>query len=449
MRIIVFLFLLVNFIGVLIPQDALATKDSTIVYVFDINDEIAEPVWHNMQLAFDEAHVFNADYIVINMNTYGGGVVMADSIRTSILRSDIPVYMLINNNAASAGALISIACKKIFMTPGATIGAATVVTQDGAPAIDKYQSYFRSKMRATAEVSGRDPDIAEAMVDQDIEIKGITKKGKLLTFTVTEALLNNYCDKEVDNLKALLIAENLADAQIIHYVPTTVHFLIGLLINPAVSSILIMLMMGGVYFELQSPGLGFPIVAAFMGAVLFFAPLYLEGLAENWEIILFVIGLLLIAAEVFVVPGTGITGILGVTFVVVGLTLSMVENVRFDFTMVKMDGLILSFSVVLMSLILMAVLIIIMLPKMMASPNFDRLVLRKAQLVTDGYVAMDANINNYIGQEAIAISDLRPSGKISVENNHFDASSQGSYIAKGSKVKITGSEGPQLIVRKL
>ena len=145
------------------PQIVVAGNDSNTVYLFEINDEIAEPVWHNMQKAFSLAKELNATTIVINMNTYGGGVVMADSIRTTILRSKIPVYMLINNNAASAGALISIACTKIYMTPGSTIGAATVVTQDGAPAIDKYQSYFRSKMRATAEVTGRDPDIAEAM----------------------------------------------------------------------------------------------------------------------------------------------------------------------------------------------------------------------------------------------------------------------------------------------
>jgi membrane-bound serine protease (ClpP class) len=431
------------------PKIVSAENDSNTVYVFEINDEIAEPVWHNMQKAFSQAITLNASAIVINMNTYGGGVVMADSIRTTILRSEVPVYMLINNNAASAGALISIACTKIYMTPGSTIGAATVVTQDGAPAIDKYQSYFRSKMRATAEVTGRDPDIAEAMVDQDIEIKGITEKGKLLTFTVTEALAHNYCDKEVNSLQELLKDNNLESSQIVHYTPSSIDILISLLINPAVSGVLIMVMMGGIYFELQSPGIGFPIAAAALSAVLFFAPLYLEGMAENWEIVVFAIGILAIAAEVFVVPGTGITGILGITLVIGGLTLSMVKNVQLDFTMVRLDGLLMSFSIVLMSLLVMAVLTIVMLPKMLLSGRLQALVLNKSQEVSDGYVGIDQTIQTQIGQKGFVVTDLRPSGKIIIDGNHYDATSFGSYITKGTEIEVIETEGPQLIVRTI
>jgi membrane-bound serine protease (ClpP class) len=382
------------------------------------------------------------------MNTYGGSVVMADSIRTAILRSEIPVYMLINNNAASAGALISIACDKIFMTPGATIGAATVVTQDGAPAIDKYQSYFRSKMRATAEVTGRNPDIAEAMVDQDIELEGITKKGKLLTFTVTEAIDNNYCNAQVENLEALLAHENLTPATITQYKATTVDEIIGWLINPAVSGVLIRIMRGGIYFELQSPGIGFPIAASALSAILFFAPLYVQGLAENWEIILFGVGIILLAAEVFVVPGTGITGVLGVVFVVTSLTLAMVENVRFDFTMVKTGGLLLSFSIVLIAFLVMAVLTIVMLPRMLASGRLQDLVLSNSLKVADGFVGIDTGIQQEIGKEGTVMSDLRPSGTVNIDHDYFDVTSEGGFISKGQKVVVIGSEGPQLIVRK-
>ena len=449
MRMKALYFLLLTLVIWVSPKIVTAGNDSNIVYVFEINDEIAEPVWHNMQKAFAQAKELNASTIVINMNTYGGGVVMADSIRTTILRSKIPVFMLINNNAASAGALISIACTKIYMTPGSTIGAATVVTQDGAPAIDKYQSYFRSKMRATAEVSGRDPDIAEAMVDQDIEIEGITEKGKLLTFTVSEALKHNYCDKEVATLQELLKENDLETSEVVHYKPSNIDNLISLLINPAVSGVLIMIMLGGIYFELQSPGIGFPIAASALGAVLFFAPLYLEGMAENWEIVVFAIGILAIAAEVFVIPGTGITGILGVTLVIGGLTLSMVKNVHLDFTMVRLDGLLMSFSVVLMSILAMAIVTIVMLPRMLTSGRLQALVLNKSQQVKDGYVGIDQTIQSQIGMKGLAFTDLRPSGKILVNGNHFDASSIGSYITKGEQIEIIDSEGPQLIVRKI
>ena len=142
---------------------------------------------------------------------------------------------------------------------------------------------MRSKMRSTAEETGRNPEIAEAMVDQDIALEGITEEGKLLTFTVSEALANGFCDKEVKNLQELLNDNNLGSAKIEHYVPSTIDKIISILINPAVSGILIMIMLGGIYFELQSPGIGFPIAAAAIAATLFFAPLYIEGMAENWE----------------------------------------------------------------------------------------------------------------------------------------------------------------------
>jgi membrane-bound serine protease (ClpP class) len=435
---------------ILLSSTGFANKtDSSTVYIFEIKDEISDPIWHNMQNALEESRAINADYFVIDMNTYGGLVLIADSIRTAILRLDIPVYILINNNAASAGALISIACDKIYMMPGSTIGAATVVTETGEKAIDKYQSYMRSKMRATAEETGRNPEIAEAMVDQDIAIDGVISEGKLLTFTVSEAIENGFCEKEVDGIKDLLKDNNLENATIVKYVPTKVDTLIGWLINPAISGILIMIMMGGIYFELQSPGIGFPIAAAAIAATLFFAPLYLEGLAENWEIILFVVGIILLVAEVFFIPGTGIAGVLGVTFVITGLTLSMVENVRFDFTMVNFDGLLMSFSVVLFSIFAMAILTLIMLPKMLDSGKLKALVLTSSQKVNDGYVGIDQSIQVLIGQNGIAFSDLRPAGKVLINNNHYDATSLGSYILKDEKVEVTGTEGPQLLVRKI
>jgi len=149
--VLTFLFL---FNGQSQSQDSLSGK--TIVYSFDIKKEIAEPVWRITKESFDEAEKLGADYIFIHMNTYGGLVNSADSIRTKILNSAIPVYVFIDNNAASAGALISIACDRIYMRPGGSIGAATVVNQTGEAVPDKYQSFMRSTMRATAEAHGKD-----------------------------------------------------------------------------------------------------------------------------------------------------------------------------------------------------------------------------------------------------------------------------------------------------
>ncbi|MBT8195720.1 MAG: nodulation protein NfeD, partial [Bacteroidia bacterium] len=246
-----------------------------------MDKEIAPPMWRITDLAIDEAEKMKADFICIEMNTYGGMLDAADSIRTKILNTDIPVYVFINNNAASAGALISIACDKIYMTSGANIGAATVVDQNAEALPDKYQSYMRSMMRATAEANDRDPQIAEAMVDPDVEVKGISKAGKVLTFTASEAVEHNYCDGIVSSKEEMFASENINNIQFVEYAEGTIDKIIGFLINPMVSGILMLVIIGGLYFELQSPGVGFPILASVTAAVLYFAPLYLEGLAEN------------------------------------------------------------------------------------------------------------------------------------------------------------------------
>ncbi|MCB0506611.1 MAG: nodulation protein NfeD, partial [Cyclobacteriaceae bacterium] len=159
-----------------------------------------------MQKAFVEAEEWNADLILIDMNTYGGMVIHADSMRTKILNSKIPVWVFINNNAASAGALISIACDSIYMRKGANIGAATVVNQTGEAMPDKYQSYMRSTMRSTAEAKGRNPEIAQAMVDESIKVDGVSDSGKVLTFTAIEAMQHGFCEGMHESVKELLEA---------------------------------------------------------------------------------------------------------------------------------------------------------------------------------------------------------------------------------------------------
>jgi len=299
-------------------------KNKKLVYKVDIKEEIGPKIWRNVKKSFDEANRLDVNCILIDMNTYGGMVVYADSIRTLILDQTKPIFVYINNNAASAGAMISIACDKIYMREGANIGAATVVNQSGEAMPDKYQSYMRSMIRATAQSHGkdtivengitsykwkRDPMIAEAMVDQDIYIKNVSDSGSVVTFTPHEAIQNGFCDGIANSVDEVLQRENINNYSILSYKTTFSDDVIGVLINPIIKGILIMLIFGGIYFELQSPGVGFPLAIALSACLLYFAPLYIEGFASNWEIIIFAIGIILILLEVFVVPGFGITGI--------------------------------------------------------------------------------------------------------------------------------------------
>src|SRR5690606_36512542 len=123
----------------------------------------------------------NADRVLIRMNTFGGMVNFADSIRSRILDSPIPTIVYIDHNAASAGALISLACDKIYLSKGSSIGAASVVNQTGEIMPEKYQSYMRGLMRATADAKGRDPRIAEAFVDPNVDLPQWKQAGQVLT----------------------------------------------------------------------------------------------------------------------------------------------------------------------------------------------------------------------------------------------------------------------------
>ena len=427
------------------------SKAEKIVYKFDIKEMIAPAALRQSKAAFEQAKENKADLILIHMDTYGGAVDAANSIRTLILNSAIPVYVFIDNNAASAGALISIACDSIYMSPGASFGAATVVNQEGVPMPEKYQSYMRSTLRSTAEASGRDPRIAEAMNDARIYIEGVTDTGEVLTFTPKEAIANNYCEGEVKNIEEALAKAGIKIYKIVEYKKTSIESIIDILLNPALSGILIMIIIGGIYFELQSPGVGFPLIASITAAVLYFAPHYLQGLAENWEILLFIVGVILLMLEVFVIPGFGVAGILGIGCVILGLTLSLIGSVPSDLPirLPEIESFAKAFFLVMLSIISSLGLSFYFGGKLVKSALFGHAVLQSTQQRSAGYISVDKNESDLVGSEAIAHTVLRPSGKIAIGENIYDATADRGFIEKGNKVKIIRFESAQLFVVKI
>ncbi|MFK5856786.1 MAG: NfeD family protein [Bacteroidota bacterium] len=421
----------------------------TTIYRFKIDEMIAPPVWRTTKLAIENAKKHNADLIVIHMNTYGGMLDAADSIRTKILDSEIPVYVFIDKNAASAGALISIACDSIYMAPGASIGAATVVDQEGKVLPDKYQSYMRSMMRATAEAKDRDPDIAQAMVDPKLYVAGVSDSGQVLTFTVSEAIENNFCRAEVNDMEELLEHAGYKNYVFIEHKITATDKMIGWLINPMVSGVLIMIIIGGIYFELQSPGIGFPIAASVFAALLYFAPHYLEGLANNWEILLFVFGLVLLAVEIFAVPGFGVIGLLGIIFMITGLTLSMVGNIGPGFFDIDTSGLVSALLIVIIAFFLAVVSSIILSKQLFTSHAFGHLALDKVHNVKEGYTSAIKSYEEMVGRNGVAYTVLRPAGKIIINDKLFDATARSGMIEKGSDIIVYGYQNAQLIVEKV
>jgi len=351
----------------------LAQQNPKKVFTFAIDQDIDPGMNRRVKLALEQAEALKVDVILIEMDTYGGAVTDADEIRTRILESKVPVYVFINKDAASAGALISIACDSIYMAPGASIGAATVVNgTDGAAAPDKYQSYMRSMMRSTAEATGRNPQIAEAMVDEKLVVPGLSDDQSVITFSVSEAIQNGYCEGEYTSQKAILEAQNLQAAQVIAYEEKTVDTIISYFLNPAVSGILILLIIGGIYFELQTPGIGFPLALAITAALLYFIPYYLNGLAENWEILAFVIGIILLAVEFFVIPGFGVFGVAGIVLTLGGLVLGMLPNEAFDFEWVSSAQLFEALLTVILASLAAVGLVLWLTPKELFTLGFDQ-----------------------------------------------------------------------------
>jgi membrane-bound serine protease (ClpP class) len=382
------------------------------------------------------------------MDTYGGAVTDADEIRTRILESKIPVYVFINKDAASAGALISIACDSIYMAPGASIGAATVVNgTDGTAAPDKYQSYMRSMMRSTAEATGRNPQIAEAMVDEKLVVPGISDSSSVITFSVAEAIQNGFCEGEYGSAKEILEAQGLQSAEIIAYEEKTVDTIISFFLSPAVSGILILLIIGGIYFELQTPGIGFPLALAVTAALLYFIPYYLNGLAENWEILAFVIGIILLAVEFFVIPGFGVFGVAGIVMTLGGLVLGMLPNQAFDFELVPASQLFGALLTVILAALAAVGMVFWLTPKVNEWGAFKHLTLASTQDRAQGFTSSTYS-EDMLGKIGTVHSRLRPSGKVEIGGEIYDAYSRGEFLEQGESIEVISTEGTSLRVKK-
>ncbi|HNX21532.1 MAG TPA: NfeD family protein [Bacteroidales bacterium] len=429
---------------------SLNAQNTKKIYFFEIDDVISKPAKKKTEMAVKEAEKMKADIILLRLNTFGGELDAADQIRTLLMKSKIPVFVFIDVNAASAGALISIACDSIYMAPGASIGAASVVNETGEIMPDKYQSYMRSLMRSTAEKNGRDPDIAQAMVDPDVYIENIIDSGKVLTFTTSEAIKNGFCEAQVNSREEAMEAAGISSYTIVEQELSWIDQFIMFLIKPAISGLLIMLIVGGIYFELQAPGIGFPLIIAIAAALLFFAPHYLGGLAQHWEILIFIVGLILLIVEIFVIPGFGIFGIIGIVLVVASLVLAMIFNVNFDFSLTSSVTIFQKIAIVLASLTVgFGVSIWLGRKLILADTRYGSIALKTEMTKETGYLSQGEGLFHLIGKQGITTTLLRPSGKIEIENVSYDAISEFGHIERDTTIEVIKFENSQLIVKKI
>lgn len=419
------------------------------VMVMEIKDEIDPRMTRYVELALDHARETQADIVVVEMDTYGGVLTDAKEIVQKIMDFDKPIWVFINSDAASAGALISIACDSIYMSPGASIGAATVVNgSDGSAAPDKYQSYMRSIMRSTAEENGRRPEIAEGMVDERVVIDSVKQAGKVITLTTSEAIALGYCEGKVESIKEILAKNKIGDYDIETFHLGFAERVIAWVLNPFISGILILIIIGGIYYEMQAPGIGFALLAACVALALYLVPYYLNGLAAYWEILALFIGVILIGLEIFVVPGFGVTGISGIIMLVGSLVLIMLRNDFFNFEYIPLGDITVALFTVVGGLAGSVIILVLLGAKLTETAAFQRLALKDEQTSSSGYTV---NVNPVVmtGKRGVAHTVLRPSGKIMIDEQLYDAFTRGEYVDRGEAIEVIGTEGTALKVKKI
>jgi len=411
------------------------------VYVAKIDGMIDLGLAPYIQRVVKEAGENNADAVIFKINTFGGRVDAATQIKDAILNSKVLTIAFIDKRAISAGSLISLSCNKIYMVPGAAIGATTVVDQTGNKQSEKAQSYMRAEMRATAERTGRRTDIAEGMVDERVVVNGLVDSTKLITLTAKEAVEYGIADSIVTDFNSVLKINNLQKDKIVEIKSNWAESFVRFLNNPIVTSILMMIIMVGLFTEIKTPGWGIAGTSAVIALALFFGKGYILDLASGLEILIFIVGVILLLLEIFVIPGFGVFGILGILFIFAGLFLGLIS----DFPMVDSNMISIAIIQLAASLVLSGLTIFLLLKILPRTEMFNKLILKRNIDERSGYAAVE-KVKNLLGKEGKALTDLRPSGIAIIDDKRVDVTTSGEYIKKGAKIKVILSEGSKVVV---
>jgi membrane-bound serine protease (ClpP class) len=336
--------------------------------------------------------------------------------------------------------MIALSADRIYMRPGAVIGAAMPVTGQGEAAPEKIVSAMRAEMRALAERRGLDPRVAEAMVDPQIEIEGVVAAGQLLTLTTSEAVRLGYA-VEVADWDALVATLGLADAPV-HYARTNwAERVVRFLTHPIVAPMLLSLGFLGLIVEVKSAGFGVAGLIGVSALTAFFGSHLLLGLAGWEEIILLGAGVALLAVELFVVPGFGIAGIIGALAILAAFYLSMVGGMATGADHAQ------AFGVVSLSLIVVIIAGWALLRHLGRSraAGTSGLLLADATTRETGYLSAAVR-TELVGMVGVALTDLRPAGAGRFGGERVDVVSDANWIEAGTPIRVVRSDGYRHVV---
>lgn len=423
----------------------IAQTSTPVVYVVPIEGMIDLGLAPFLARTIGEAKEAGASAVLLEINTFGGRVDAAVAMRDTLLNSPVRTIAFVNQRAISAGALIALACETLVMTEGGTIGAAAPVVGgagESKPADEKSVSYVRKEFRATAEVRKRPPEFAEAMVDADVEIVQVIAKGKLLTLTTSEALRHKVADFMAPSVEAAMKAAGLSGAELRYSSQTWAETFVRFLTNPVVSSLLMSLGLLGLLVEIRTPGFAIPGTVGVLSLGLFFWGHWIVRLAGWEELLLVSIGVLLIALEVFVLPGTTLAGIAGLVAVVAGLGMTLVGA---GATAAVVIGALGRVAVALLLAMAGTFALLRVLPQL---PFGRRLVLATGMEAGLGYVSTPEGDHRWKERLGTAVSPLRPAGIAEIDGIRIDVVSDGGFIEPGAAIEVTRVDGNRIVVRR-
>ena len=421
-------------------QTTTSGKGETVLVV-PITGDIDSGLSFFLQRMIRRAERENAKAIILEVNSNGGLVDAAQEMKDALLRSGVTTVGYVKGRALSAAALITISCHRIFMEPGTEMGAATPIKIMGTSiqaAEAKFVSAFRGEFESAAEARKRPKTLAASMVDKEVDaIPGLRKRGEILTLTSESALQHGFCDAVVTSLDGVLRRLNLEQATIERAEPTSGETIARWLTHPNVSVLLFTIGFWCLVLEFLVFGwgllgwLGLVCFALFFGGHLF---AYMAGFEA---VLLFAIGLLLLLAEIFIIPGFGVTGIAGIGAMCAGLVITFGGIYTAVYAIAKIMALSIVMIVVLYNLG----------PKLKL---FDRFVLKEAMTTEAGFVAVDGHaFDNLLHMEGTTVSPCRPAGIVRIGPDKYDVTSDGDFIERGKPVTVIAVDGTKIVVREV
>lgn len=444
--------------------------------------------------AVERAEREGKSHLIVEIDTFGGRVDSALRIASALGSSSVPTVAWVASRpdgtsvSWSAGALIALATTEIYMSPGTSIGAAAPVIQapggESSAADEKTVSAIRGQIAALAERNGHSTVIARAMVDPSVEaylvevdgeqrivdgaglgrlrsaeeengivlrvLQTIVEEGELLTLTAGEMESLGISAGMPANLGELSQMLGIDLATVERVTPAPADQVVAVLTGGGFTSLLILVGMIALFLEVSSPGFGLPGTVAIAAFAALFASNMLLGQVGSVEIILFVVGLVLLVFEIFVIPGFGIAGISGVVAIVASLVLSLQEFVIPEYSW-QWDMVGRNVLVVFGSLALAMVALAVIATVLPGRSFFSRLALMTTQEASAGYSVQPEQIGvTMTGRKGTVRSDLRPTGSVVMDDGEVvTAESEGDYVQRGTPVAVVRVDGNRVVVRRV